>query len=178
MENILKKDTLISIISSLIFLLVGLILVLNPNTVVTIVTYTLGTIFILIGLIKIILYFIHRKEIEMYSYEMIFGICMVAIGIFTITCSNTIETLFRIIVGIWIIYSGLMRLILSIRLKNVGLKIWPMLLIIAIIMIIGGIYVLITTGSLIISIGMIMIIYAVMDLIEGLVFYFNIKKLV
>lgn len=178
MENILKKNTLISIISSLIFLLLGMILLLNSDTVITVITYTIGGTFIFAGLIKIVLYFVSRKEREMYSYEMIFGILMIALGIFTITCSTTIETLFRIVIGIWIIYSGIIRFTSSIRLKNVSVNIWPILLIIAIIMIISGIYVLMIKGSLIISMGAIMIIYAVMDLIEGLVFYFNIKKLV
>lgn len=178
MENILKKNTLISIVSSLVFFLLGMILVLKPDIVIAVITYVLGGIFILVGLIKIAIYFVNRKEMEIYSYEMIFGICMIAIGIFTITCSATIEALFRIVIGIWIMYSGIIRFVASIRLKNVDVKIWPILLIIAIIMILSGIYVFITKGSLIISLGAIMMIYATMDLVEGLVFYFNIKKLV
>lgn len=178
MENVLKKNTLISIVSSLVFLLVGLILVLNPSTVLTIVTYSIGGIFILVGLIKIVLYFIHKKDIDIYNFEMIFGMFLIVIGVFVITCSNTIEALFRIGIGIWIIYSGIMKFVFSIRLKNIDLRIWPILLIMAILMILTGIYVLVTTGSLIISMGAIIIVYAIMDLIHSLIFYFNINKLV
>ena len=57
-------------------------------------------------------------------------------GIVTIRYSSAIGSIFRIIIGIWIIYSALIRMGLSVKLKNMNLNIWIYSLIIAIIMLV------------------------------------------
>ena len=56
-KEILKKTGWISIVESLIFAILGIILFYNPVGTVKVITWILGAIFILIGIYKIIRYF-------------------------------------------------------------------------------------------------------------------------
>ena len=78
-------------------------------------------------------------------------------------------------IGIWIIYSGFTRFTLSYRLKNVNEKLWMIVLVLAVLMVIGGLYVTFYPGALIVTLGVIILIYAIMDLIESFIFMKNVK---
>ena len=91
--------------------------------------------------------------------------------------SSTIENIFRIMIGVWIIYSGFTRFTLSFRIKSVNSKIWPLVLSLAILMIIGGLYVTFYPGALIVTLGVIILIYAIMDLVESFIFMKNMKDI-
>ena len=94
-----------------------------------------------------------------------------------IVYSSTIENIFRIMIGIWIIYSGFTRLNLSFKLRSVSQKVWTFVLILSVLMIIGGLYVTFYPGALIVTLGVIILIYSIMDIIEGFIFMRNIKEL-
>ena len=80
-------------------------------------------------------------------------------------------------IGAWIIYSGLLRLSLSIKLHRVEVNIWSLSLILSILMIIGGLYMLLESGALILTIGVIMVIYSISDLVESIIFVKNVNEL-
>ena len=84
----------------------------------------------------------------------------------------------RILIGIWIVYSGCMRLGLAIKLQKFDSdsRIWIPGLIIAIAMLICGLYIITSQGAIMMTIGIIMVAYAVMDIIEEVIFMKNIKK--
>lgn len=176
MLSFLKQNATTSIISSLLFLVLGIILIINPQFVMNVIAYILGIVFIVLGALKIISYFTNKSISDGSSFELITGIVSIAVGIFVITCSGTISALFRIVIGIWIIYTGVLRLISSIRLKSVGVTIWPFLLLMSLLMIIAGIYITVNSGTLFMSLGVMILIYAIMDLVESITFYSNISK--
>ena len=57
MEQILKKMGWASIVTSIGFALIGLVIAYNPNTTFQVVSYLIGAIFIIYGIIKMIEYF-------------------------------------------------------------------------------------------------------------------------
>ena len=57
LKLILKKEGILSIIESIVFAILGLILVYKPEGTLKIIACILGTIFILFGVFKIINYF-------------------------------------------------------------------------------------------------------------------------
>ena len=67
LKEILKKSGRASIIESIIFAILGIILVNNPVGTVKAITGILGTIFIVIGIIKIINYFISKGNSDFYE---------------------------------------------------------------------------------------------------------------
>ena len=75
----------------------------------------------------------------------------VILGLVTIVYSSTIESIFRIMIGIWIIYSGFTRFSLSFKLKEVNDKVWAFMLVLSVLMVIGGLYVTFYPGALIVT---------------------------
>lgn len=80
-------------------------------------------------------------------------------------------------VEIWIIYSSIIRINLSLKLKNIDSKIWIYSLIIALIMLICGIFTICNSSAIIVTIGIIILVYSILDIIESIIFLNNVKKI-
>ena len=176
MEKILKKSGWISILESIVFAILGIILINKPEETVKFVAIALGAIFIGVGIYKIVNYYITKGKFDLYNFDFVYGIIAIIIGIVMITCSNMLGNLFRIMVGIWIIYSAIMRMSLAIKFKNLGFDGWIYSLIFALIMFACGMYVTLNSGAIVITIGIMIVVYAVIDIIEAIIFIRNIKE--
>lgn len=177
MEKFLKKAGWTSIITSLILAIIGFVMIYNPDTTMQFISTVLGIFFIVVGGIKILNYFISKGNSTFFSNDIAWGLIAIIIGLVTMVYSSTIESIFRIMIGIWIIYSGFTRFSSSFRLKNVNQKVWMLVLILAILMIIGGLYVTFYPGALIVTLGVIIFVYAIMDLIQSFIFMKNMKDI-
>ena len=176
MEKILKKSGWISILESIVFAILGIILINKPEETVKFVAIALGAIFIGIGIYKIVNYYITKGKFDLYNFDFAYGIIAIIIGIVTITCSSMLGNLFRIMVGIWIIYSAIIRMSLAIKFKNLELNGWIYSLIFALIMFACGMYITLNSGAIVITIGIMIVVYAVIDIIEAIIFIRNIKE--
>lgn len=177
MEDFFKKTGLVSIVTSIVFAVLGLILMYNPSQVLTIVCYILGTVFIIIGGLKVIAYFMAKGKYDLYNYDLAFGIIAIVAGIVVIFASETIMKILAIIIGIWIIYSGLVRLGLALKLRKAKSDFWIAVAVIAAIMIICGLYMVIDSSVIVSTIGLVMLIYAILDIIEGVIYMKTVKQL-
>ena len=179
MEQFFKKIGWTSIITSLAFTVLGIIIAYNPNTTFQIISYVLGAILIAYGILKVIEYFKVKGSYDLYNYELVYGIIACLLGIVVIVCSGMIEALLRILIGIWIVYSGAMRLGLAMKLQKLDTdnKIWVPMLLIAIAMLICGLYIIAVPGTIMMTIGIIMVIYGIMDIIEEVIFMKNVKDI-
>lgn len=179
MEQFFKKIGWTSIITSLAFTVLGIIIVYNPNTTFQIISYVLGAILIAYGVLKVIEYFKVKGSYDLYNYELVYGIIACLLGIVVIVCSGMIEALLRILIGIWIVYSGAMRLGLAMKLQKLDTdnKIWVPVLLIALAMLICGLYIIAVPGTVMMTIGIIMVIYGIMDIIEEVIFMKNVKDI-
>ena len=177
-DKILKKTGWLSIAESIIFAIIGIVLIKNPEETVKVITYILGIIFILIGIYKIFQYESAKGKDDLYNYGLVYGAMAIIIGLITIAFSNTIGSLFRIIVGIWIIYSALLRMSSAIKLRKLeDSKLWIATLTLAILMLICGLYVIANSGTIIATIGVFILIYSIIDIIENTIFLKNVKLL-
>ena len=177
MKEYLKKSGCVDIIVSIIFAIIGIFMIAKTDLAIKIISYILGGTFIVIGLIKIADYFLTKEKYDFFNYNLIYGIVAIIIGLITIFCSGLIESIFRIVIAAWIIYSGIMRLSLSLKLHTAEIDMWSISLILSIIMIIGGLYMLFQSGALILTIGVIMLVYSIIDLIESVISLKYVDKL-
>ena len=177
MEKFLKKAGWTSVITSIVFAIIGLVMIYNPATTMIFISTILGIFFIAVGVIKVINYFISKGNSTLFTNDIAWGLIAIIIGLVTMVYSSTIESIFRIMIGVWIIYSGFTRFSLSFRLKNVNDKLWAIVLSLAVLMIVGGLYVTFYPGALIVTLGVIILVYAIMDLIESFIFMKNMKDI-
>ncbi len=177
LEKFLKKTGWSSLISSIIFAILGIILIAKPEETVKFVSYILGGIFVLIGIIRIINYVVTKGKYNIYNDGMLFGIIAIILGIVTICYSRQIGNIFRVLIGIWIVYSSIVRMNTSFKLKVLEDRIWIYSLLIAIIMLLCGIYIACNPGAILMTIGTVILIYSILDIIESIIFLNNIKKI-
>lgn len=177
LKKIFKKTGWISILESLIFAILGIVLVCKPEGTVKLISGVLGTVFILVGIYKIINYFVTKVENDFFNYDLIYGLTSIVIGIVAMAYMNIIGSVFRIIIGVWIVYTSFVRINSAIQIKRIGSNLWIFGLILAILMLVGGLYVIIYSNAIIVTIGIIMIVYSVMDIIENIIFMRNIDKI-
>lgn len=171
LEKFLKRSGWTDIIVSLLFILFGIMLISRPESIISMISILLGTICVIIGVLKLIDYYSTNKQD---NYMLAMSVVVIITGIIIMFCSEIILSFFRIIIAIWIIYSGLMNLQTTIVWRDYKSKLWLTTLLLAIAMIISGIYILINNGAMLQIVGGIVVAYGVIDVIENLIF---IKKI-
>ena len=176
MINFFKEVSVASILTSIAIGILGLIILFNPNETIALLSLILGIIIMIIGIGKIISYIILRKESNFSNYDLIYGIIAIVISIIMLANANAFATIVRVIIGIWIAYTGIMKLIYALNLKSLSSSSWIAVMIMAIITIIAGVYIAIDSSILIMVFGVILIAYAVIDIIEQIIFMINVNK--
>lgn len=176
-ERILKKTGWSSIISEIIFAILGIILITNPTRTLKVVSYVLGAMLIGTGIYKIISYLYNGKN-NIYNYELAYGLITIILGIITIAYSSQIIAIFRIIIGLWITYSAIIRINISMRLKVINSNMWLYSFIMALLMLMGGLFVIFNSNTILVTIGVIILIYSILDIIESIIFMKNMNKLI
>lgn len=171
MEKFLKKSSWTDIIVSFLFVLFGIMLIARPETIMSMVSIILGIICIVMGILKGFEYFTSGKND---NYLLAVSIAMIIVGIIIMFCADIILSVFRILIAIWIIYSGIMNLQTTIVWKDYKSRLWLLTLLFAITMIIGGIYILINNGAMLQIVGTIVVLYGIIDIMESVIF---IKKI-
>lgn len=171
LEKFLKRSGWTDIIVSLLFILFGVMLISRPESIMSMISILLGTICVIIGVLKLIDYYSTNKQD---NYMLAMSVVVIIAGIIIMFCSEIILSVFRIIIAIWIIYSGLMNFQTTIVWRDYKSKLWLTTLLLAIAMIISGIYILINNGAMLQIVGGIVVAYGVIDVIENLIF---IKKI-
>lgn len=163
-----SNDT--SLVSSILFLIFGIILFTNPSGILNFISYIVGGILIIIGIFNILSYRKILKKLNIdQKYKLILGVILIIFGLFIILFSSLIEMTIRLICGGWILYSGIIRLIETLNNKENKVS-FISRLIVSILLIICGFYVAIETNLIFSTIGLFIIIYAILEII-GFIFY-------
>lgn len=177
LKSLLKKSGWVSIVESLIFAILGVVLICKPEGIMAIISYIIGAIFIAVGVVKILNYVQTNKTSDLYNYELLYGIMTVIIGIVMVIHSDILSTIIGIIIGMWIVYSSIIRAFTALKLRAIKSNIWIYSIVLAVIMFLSGLYVIFDAGMLVTTIGIIMVIYAIIDIIENIIFINNVKKI-
>lgn len=167
LEKILKKSGWADLLIALLFVLFGIMLIVNPEAITAMISIILGGICIIIGILKFFNY-ISRGKTE--KYLLAISIAIIITGIIIMFCGDIIFSVFRILIAIWIIYSGIMNLQTSIIWKEYKSRLWLLTLIMSIMMLLAGIYILVNQGAMMQILGGIIIAYGIFDIIENIIF--------
>lgn len=178
MKEIFSRFYKVSMVSSIIFLIFGLLLYLSPEGIITIVSSVIGIFLVIVGIYSLIMYF---KDRIYFQGNLISGILALIAGILLITNTNIIATIVPIIIGICMIGLGARKLEISFRFKDNKVIGWSYMLIMSIITIVCGIVLIINPikGAFIATkiIGMIIMAYSIIDIVDSIIFKNNLKKI-
>lgn len=165
-----------SIIISILFFLLGLILFIDFNKVINFVSYVLGTIIIALGVYKLWSYYRKKLNNDLTDYnEFGFGVVDLILGILIIVLAEAFTTILRFFVGGYILLAGINRFVQTMSNNELKRNKFISLLLMSIIVIGLGVYTILNKNSLDI-IGLLIMIYSVIEIIESVMFRTSNKK--
>lgn len=167
LKNIFKRSSWTDIVISIIFVLFGALLIAKPNETVGAISIILGVVFIAMGVLKLVEYYTSETKQD---YLLTIALIAVIFGVVILFASDAILSLFRIILGIWIIVAGIIDLQTILAWRQVKSPYWTISLLFSILMMLAGLIILINQNILLTTMGIIIIIYAILDIIDRIIF--------
>lgn len=166
----LKKSAWASICESIGVLVFGILLIAWPGLTYYVASVVIGVILIVLGVYRIVNYFISRGQDNFFDNSLIFGVVSIIIGIAAVCFVGETFNIFRIIVGVWLTFESLVRINTAIKLHAAGLSVWGWVLVVALIMLAAGIFTLFNTELLIQVVGGCMIVAGVVGIVGDIFF--------
>lgn len=177
MLNKLNKYLNSEIILTIVFLLVGGILIVKPDISFNIISYLIGASLIISG---IYLFIIDSKTKNIFINVFLYAILLTLIGILIILNPITLKVILPIFLGLWFLISGIFKIRLDIYMKDESYFIIS--LITNIITVICGFILLInpveSVSAITISLGIIIVVSSISSLIDIIIFKKNINSVV
>ena len=166
-EKFLKRSSWTDIVISIIFIIFGVLLIAKPEETKGAISIILGILFIAMGVLKLIEYYTSETK-----DDLMLTVALVAVifGVVILFDSDAVLTFFRVILGVWIIVTGVMDLQTILIWKQVRSPYWTVALLLAIFMILSGIIILVNQGIVLTVLGGLIIAYGILDIIDRLIF--------
>ena len=109
---------------SIFGIIAGVLLAIFPQESVNIITYGIGAVSIIYGIMKVVSYLQNRVISFYYAGELVMGIILVGIGIFCFTNPGGIFAILPIILGILVLIEGVSKIQRALMLKNYQYPRW------------------------------------------------------
>lgn len=176
LKDKLKNMYRTSLLFSIILFFVGLFLVMKAETTLNVISYIVGVMLILWGIIPVITFFSNKENNSYLNSGFILGVFSLIIGVIVIINPKIIASIIPFVIGIWMIINGVTKLYYSLMLnkeKNASVAIG-----ISLAILVCGIFLVANPfkGAEILTqiIGASIMVYAVLDIVEC----FTIKKVI
>ena len=179
MKKNMNRALWVSIISSMIFIILGIILVSHPETSLTMISYTISVLLVGNGVYQMIMGY-HNISLTLLD-GFSGGLLSILLGILILMKPVTLAVVIPLAIGIWFMISSSYKLRIALVLHSKKEPIWLTLLIMALVMMICGIILIFNPLSGLIALtkflGILIIIYATIDIIEAILIKKNINLL-
>ena len=167
-----NKITLNNLLYSLLFLIFGIILLNRTDDLVSITSKIVGSVLILVGVVKSIIYIYMKGKIGEYSIlKLIVGLLLMCFGLLFILFSSALSFVIRTVIGAWILFAGINRIIFAISTFSIDRRGFLVYMSTAILMLILG--VILISGIFDQIVGILIIIYSVTELVDYI--YYKVK---
>lgn len=173
----LKKSAWAAIFESLITIILGIFLIAWPDTVVKIIAYVVGTFFVIKGAYQVINYFLIKGQQDFFNNSLLSGVVSILIGLTLFLMGEEIANVFRIVIGVWVIYESLVRISTSIKLHAAGIQAWKYTLILSLMMLVLGVFVTFNSGAVVTLIGWLMILAGFIGVVGDIIFVQYVNKI-
>ena len=135
------------VVISVLFCVLGIVLIASPETSVVWLGRLLGIGMIVFGIIKLVGYFSRDLFRLAFQYDLAFGILLIALGIVTLARPNGAMSFLCIVFGIPVLADGLFKIQIAMDAKPFGIRKWWLILVAAILTGIFGLLLIIRPGE-------------------------------
>lgn len=165
-EEKFNKILLVEMGFSIVFAILGLIIVLKSEIANSVAGTLIGIFFMVAGIIQIYT-FIDKSKIRLFKCNLVIGILNLLLGIFIMLNPLTLVDILNISLGIWLLIDGIGKLILFMNLKKVEEESKKIFLVSSLLLIFMGIVIIINPFRSIVitkTIGIFIILYNIVNL--------------
>jgi uncharacterized membrane protein HdeD (DUF308 family) len=166
-----------SIAFSIVLFLVGIFLLIKPEVTLHAISYLVGIMLIIWGIVPVISFFTDKDNNNYLEFSFICGVFALIFGIIVMLNPDIIGSIIPLLVGIWMIINGVTKLQYAIMLKRNEADAFVSITLSLIILLCGILLIFNPFGGAIVItklIGIFLIIYSILDIIEC----YSIKKTV
>lgn len=173
----IKKSAWSAVFESLITLILGILLIVWPETVIKIIAYVAGIFFIVKGAYQVINYFLAKGQHDFFNNNLLSGVISILVGMTLLLLGEEIANVFRIVIGIWLIYESLVRMNTAIKMHAANIIAWKYVLILSLMMLVLGVFVTFYTGAVVTLIGWMMILAGIIGIVGDIMFIQYVNKI-
>ena len=137
--KMLKELKWEAILTGVLYILLGIVALVIPETMQKTLGYLIGIVLIIAGLISMVCYLLRDARENYYHNEFVFGLVGIVVGAAVLYKVEVIISLIPFILGILVLFSGCSKLQDAIDLKRLSYGSWVGMLVVAVINIILGI---------------------------------------
>lgn len=158
-----------TLLGAILTFIIGAILFTSAQRLVTTIFRTIGIIIAVTAVLEFVIFFFSLRKEEPRKGSLIYSIVALIIAFLFIFASGIIEQFIRFIIGAWILFTGIMRLISALSLNKKNTKFLPMI-IVSLLLVAVGIYTILIGDIILSTVGLIMMIFSTIETI-GYIFY-------
>lgn len=166
--NKLRSMYKTSIVLSIILMIIGIFLLIKPETTLYAISYFVGVVLIVWGLFPIISFLTNKESKKFMELSFVTGIIAFLFGIVIMIKPDMIGSIIPLLMGIWMIINGSIKLYYSFILNRESNAMSS--IIISLLMLIGGMVLVVNPfeGAIVLTqlIGISFIVYSILDLME------------
>ena len=151
--QVAKGVGFLSILEALAVGVMGILMILYPDTVTKVVFYVIGIFLMVKGIYKVINFFAMHSKTDFYNNDLLYGVIALVFGVLIVVLYERLQEVLGIIIGVWIIYSALVRMNTSIKMHAAGLREWFYVFLFSAVMLALGIYAIVNFSILPATLG-------------------------
>lgn len=178
MEKYLKKYTINSLLISVLLIIFSIFLMVKPTESITFIVIMFSGVVAIDGIFHIISYFSVPNELKFFNFELIEGISQLILGILTMLKPEWVSAFFPMFIGMWIIFSSIVKFQFALNIKQTGNVNWIIILTFSIITFLLGLLMVINPIGSIITIttlcGIVLFIAEILNVIQYIIFILKI----
>lgn len=180
MEHYIRKIGMTSLVTSVVITIIGFLMATQPITFMATAVLMFGVALIIDGAIHCFSYFTIQDEYRFFSYELAQAIISMILGFIIIMNNQNMTLLLPILLGIWVVLDGIMKLQIALNVRGVRKINWGIMLLLSMITISIGFGIIFNpTASLEIALklsGSVIIITQLMNIYDAFYILFEVKE--
>lgn len=145
----LKKIKWNVIISSVIYVALGVILLLWPEMTAKNICYVVGVIAVAVGIVNLIDYIRKDYSVDAYRYNLVYGMVFILLGVVIFVKVETVISIIPFLLGFAVTISGLLKFQNAVDLVRMKYSGWGVVMIVSVLNIAFGVVLIIDRKSVV-----------------------------
>ncbi|MGL1889858.1 MAG: DUF308 domain-containing protein [Reichenbachiella sp.] len=128
----MKRSWIMPLLKGVVLLVLGMLILLNPIGTIKAIAFYIGLILLVAGMVLAVNAILTRKTSERWQWGLVEGVMDALFGIVLMSNPEFIASVVTMVLGIWIMMFGMIKVFEAFRLKKMGLESWWIKLLVAI----------------------------------------------